>query len=160
MSSDLADRTIESDATMAAMNLDQSLDDMIKETRKTAPKRRQAKSSAVRVAVGGKKRASTAKKTARGGPAPMAIGGGVAKGNRNAKKRGGNRSAAATAMAVDGVQRGGRGHANAVVGGKTKLMVGNLDYKVTDRDMKVRLGGGRDAFVERARDGFGVMLAT
>ena len=131
---------------MAAMNLDQSLDDMIKETRKTAPKRRQAKSSAARVAVGGKKRASSAKKIARGGPAPMAIGGGVAKGNRNAKKRGGgNRSAAATAMAVDGVQRGGRGeHANAVVGGKTKLMVGNLDYKVTDRDMKVRIGRRRE----------------
>lgn len=134
---------------MAAMNLDQSLDDMIKETRKTAPKRRQAKSSAVRVAVGGKKRAS-AKKI--GGPAPMAIGGGVSKGNRAAKKRG-NRSAAATAMAVDGAQRGGRGgHANAVVGGKTKLMVGNLDYKVTDRDMKVRIG--------RRRDGFGVMLVS
>lgn len=137
---------------MAAMNLDQSLDDMIKETRKTAPKRRQAKSSAVRVAVGGKKRASAKKTIARNGPAPMAIGGGVSKGNRAAKKRG-NRSAAATAMAVDGAQRGGRGgHANAVVGGKTKLMVGNLDYKVTDRDMKVRIG--------RRRDGFGVMLVS
>jgi len=143
---------------MAAMNLDQSLDDMIKETRKTAPKRRQAKSSAMRVAVGGKKRAS-AKKT--GGPAPMAIGGGVAKGNRNAKKRGGNRSAAATAMAVDGVQRGGRGHANAVVGGKTKLMVGNLDYKVTDRDMKVRIGRRVVIVGGGSRDGvFGVMLVS
>ena len=108
---------------MAAMNLDQSLDDMIKETRKTAPRRRAAKSS-VRVAVGGKKRASTAKKTARGGssagPAPMAIGG-VKKGKAGNKKRG-NRSAAATAMAVDTVHRGGRGNANAVAGGKTKLM--------------------------------------
>ena len=145
---------------MAAMNLDQSLDDMIKETRKTAPKRRQAKSSAVRVAVGGKKRAS-AKKI--GGPAPMAIGGGVSKGNRAAKKRGGNRSAAATAMAVDGAQRGGRGggHANAVVGGKTKLMVGNLDYKVTDRDMKVRIGRRVVVGGGGSRDGvFGVMLVS
>ena len=63
-------------------------------------------------------------------------------------------------MAVDTVHRGGRGNANAVVGGKTKLMVGNLDFKVTDRDMKVRrLAVGR-AFVGPASERSGVVMTV
>jgi THO complex subunit 4 len=42
-------------------------------------------------------------------------------------------------MAVDGMMRGGGGRqANAQAGGRTKLVVGNLDFKVNDRDIKVR----------------------
>jgi hypothetical protein len=116
---------------MAAM-LDQSLDAMIKESAKAAPKRRNAKKTA-NVKVGGKKNARSAKKM-NAGPTPMTIGG-VKKTKNNKKKTA--RSNAATAMAVDGAVRGGR-QANAQAGGRTKLVVGNLDFKVNDRDIKVR----------------------
>ena len=112
---------------MAAM-LDQSLDAMIKETRRQTPKaKRNAKKS--KLALGGKKKAAPVKHS--NGPAPMAIGG-VKKASGKARNRPG-RSNAAMAMAIDGA----RGRA-PVMGGKTKLMVGNLDYKVNDRDIKVR----------------------
>ena len=119
---------------MAAM-LDQSLDAMIKDAAKATPKRRNAKKSA-NVKVGGKKNARSAMKKTNAGPTPMAVGG-VKKTKNNEKKPA--RSNAATAMAVDGMMRGGGGRqANAQAGGRTKLVVGNLDFKVNDRDIKVR----------------------
>jgi THO complex subunit 4 len=113
---------------MAAM-LDQSLDAMIKETRKTAPKRR---GNAAKK-VGGKR--APAKNASRG-PAPMSIGnGGVKKASaKKAKKR----SAGAMAMAVDRVPRQQQQQrSNGAPGSKTQLIVGNLDWKVTDQDIKV-----------------------
>ena len=127
---------------MAAM-LDQSLDAMIKETRKTTPKRRGAATK--KKQIGGKKK--TPMKKNGGGPAPMAVGG-VKKANKKKKPA---RSKGAMSMAVDVAMGGQRqkkknGSTGPTQGGRTKLVVGNLDFKVNDRDIKVRLDGNDDDF--------------
>lgn len=126
---------------MAAM-LDQSLDAMIKETRKATPKRRGAAQK--KKQIGGKKKTPMKKKANGGGPTPMAVGG-VKKANKKKKPA---RSKGAMAMAVD-VAMGGKGQKkkNGSTAGptqRTKLVVGNLDFNVNDRDIKVRLGGDYD----------------
>ena len=124
---------------MAAM-LDKSLDAMIKETRKATPKARKAnaKKTGNKTPIGGKKKIGGLKNRSTGAtPMAMDVGGGVKKGG---KKRKPMRSNAATAMAIDSARRGVNGNARIAVGGKTKLMVGNLDFKVNDRDIKVSLG--------------------
>ena len=119
---------------MAAM-LDQSLDAMIKETRKTAPKRRANKAK-----VGGKRAPGSAMNSR--GPAPMSIGG-VKKASMKKPKK---RSMNAVAMAVDRMPRQQQQQrSNGAPGQKTQLIVGNLDWKVTDQDIKVSVARRRIA---------------
>jgi len=123
---------------MAAM-LDQSLDAMIKETRKTQPKRRPMQKKQ----MGGKKNAQGANaRASSAGPAPMSITSGGVRKTTAISKKVARVSANATAMAVDRMPRQNDNRARpsaATPASKTQLIVSNLDWKVTDQDIKVRL---------------------
>lgn len=108
--------------TAANMDIDQSLDDMIKK----APKKPRPNKKKAAAAKG---KATPAKKGPRGVKAKV-----IGKAKRG--PRGGN---ASVAMAVDGAWQhdkfqGGRGRA----GGSGKLAISNLHFNVTNQDIKVR----------------------
>ena len=111
--------------TAANMDIDQSLDDMIKK----APKKPRPNTTKAAAAKG---KATPAKKGPGGVKAKV-----IGKARRG--PRGGN---ASVAMAVDGAWQhdkfqGGRGR-GPVAGGSGKLAISNLHFNVTNQDIKVR----------------------
>ena len=142
------------------MDVDQSLDALIKAAPKTTKKKAAASGTAKKKAVkknGKVKAAALAKKK----PAPAKKKIAAIKTGRNSIRKSaiGGRSKAmmgggrAVGMAIDQVVRGGRRASSARVtttpnkatnDAPTKLLVSNLDFNVTEKDIKVCSSGGEE----------------